>query len=394
MKILYLTTVLPSSKKTGGEIASQSFIDALEQSGHSVRVAGYYRLNDVNTKKANEVVIGARSIETNKSFLSALMWMVRSLLKNLPYSAAKYYSSDYVRTVNRLVDRDNYDIIIIDHAQIEWIANLLTRDSYTKKSQIVFIAHNIEHEVYFAQSRSARSFVSKLIYWREARLIRQSEVKLARIANQVWTFTPHDLNYFRPLNKNSLVFDLPSSLTLSSKPLQYQNHNKFDIGIIGSWTWKANLLGLKWFFETVYPYLPKHISIHVAGKGAEWLRNEYKNVEYCGFVPDVQEFMAQSKVIAIPSITGGGVQIKTLDAIASGLPIVATPTALRGILSYPSFVKVALTPSEFAYTLVDLIEVCNLNEDTYYKLFDERLQWLELRRHKFLRTITNALDNQ
>jgi hypothetical protein len=49
--------------------------------------------------------------------------------------------------------------------------------------------------------------------------------------------------------------------------------------------------------------------------------------------------MAQAKVVAIPTLSGGGIQIKTLDAIASGSAIVATPVALRGISDPPATVQ-------------------------------------------------------
>lgn len=388
MNILYLTTVLPSLKKTGGEIASQNFIDALEKNGHKVVVVGYHRLGESDIQ-TNEVAVGARLIETHKSFLYPLVWMGHSLLQNLPYSVTKYYSINYLKTLKLLIEKENYDIIIIDHAQIGWIINFLMRHSIIKKSKIIFIAHNVEHEVYLAQCRSVQSKFSKYIYSREAHLIKITEDRLASIADQVWTFTEHDSKYFYALNEHSIVFHLPSSST-PNKLSQHPISTKFDIGIIGSWTWQANLLGLKWFFQTVYPYLPKHISIHVAGKGAEWLRDEYANVEYCGFVPDVQIFMAQAKVIAIPSIAGGGVQIKTLDAIASGLPIVATPVALRGIFGYPSLVKVASQPDEFAHTLVNLLELSSGEPD--YKLLEERIGWLKSRQETFFKTVTNSLN--
>ncbi|BAZ12216.1 group 1 glycosyl transferase [Calothrix sp. NIES-4071] len=391
MKILYLTTVLPSKKQTGGEIASQTFIEALERDNHEVTVVGYQR-QELGTVKTNEITVDARNIETHKSYFAAIVWMGNSLLKNLPYSATKYYSKKYNKIVTSLLKKYNYDTIIIDHAQIGWITNLLTRNQISKNSKIIFIAHNVEHQLYLAQYRSAKSQLSKYIYLREAHLIKAIENKLASSAHQVWTLTQSDSKYFYKFNQHSIVFDLPASKTPSNKALKHQIFAKFDIGIIGSWTWKANLLGLKWFFQSVYPCLPKHLSIHVAGLGAEWLQGEYANVEYCGFVPDVQAFMAQAKVIAIPSITGGGVQIKTLDAIASGLPIVATPVALRGIFDYPSLIKVAEQPDEFAYTLVDLLG-SNLGEDTCSKLIDERLQWLKSRQEQFLTNVTGAINN-
>ncbi len=389
MKILYLTTVIPSSRTTGGEIASQSFIDVLEKNGHDVLVFGYQRIGDIQQQKKNEIVAGTRHIESHKSQFSPLFWMGDSFLKQYPYSAAKYYSSNYVKKIRKILELNSYDIAILDHAQIYWIADLLPE----KVKKIIFIAHNIEHEIYLLQYHNTPNQLAKYIYQREAHLIKAYEDNLARMASQVWTLTSHDSKYFCGLNPNTKVFDLPSSLHFSTESLQHQTSSKkFDIGIIGSWTWNANMLGLKWFFQKVYPYLPEHLSIHVAGKGAEWLSGEYENVHYCGFVPDVQEFMAQAKAIAIPSVAGGGVQIKTLDAIASGLPIVATPVALRGIFEYPSYIEVAEQPDKFAHILTYLVTSGDFEEDSRSKLFDERRQWLKLRQQQFVTKIASAVD--
>lgn len=397
MDILFLTTILPSQRRTGGEIASQSFIDALEKAGHRVVIVGYQRHGDIAITRTNEISTGKRYIETYKSSYYPLLWMTLSVIAKLPFSGAKYYSNNYVKTVKKLFKKDKYDFVVIDHAQIGWIANIVRKNI----SKIIFIAHNVEHEIYIALD-STHNPLSKQIYKREARLIKTTEDNLATIAKQVWTFTPHDSQYFQKLNGNTQVFDLPSSLALNSKTFPHQTSlDSFDIGIIGSWTWNANSLGLKWFFEAVYPHLPKSLSIHVAGKGAEWLAQQYTNVKYCGFVPDVQAFMAQAKVIAIPSITGGGVQIKTLDAIASGLPIVATPVALRGITEYPSDIKVAEKPDKFAHSLIDLLSFeafkkCDSLQpqvfDRRIQLFQERLHWSQTRQQRFLQKVADAIN--
>ncbi len=140
--------------------------------------------------------------------------------------------------------------------------------------------------------------------------------------------------------------------------------------------------------EKVYPHLPTNLSIHIAGLGAEWLKGQYPNINYCGFVPSVQTFMAQAKVLAIPSISGGGVQIKTLDAIASGSPLVATPIALRGISEYPSSVIVAENPEEFALYLIQLLTL-----NTIPDICAEAIAWSENRHSKFYADITYAINN-
>jgi glycosyltransferase involved in cell wall biosynthesis len=261
-----------------------------------------------------------------------------------------------------------------------WLAPLVDN-----KAKVILIAHNVEHEIYLTQLKNSQSQISQHIYQRETYLIKDMEDNLARTATQVWTFTEYDASYFQSINKTTKTFHLPSSLKISPHQPTIKN---FDIGIIGSWTWKANKLGLNWFLEKVYPHLPTNLSIQIAGLGAEWLRGQYPNINYCGFVPSAQTFMAQAKVLAIPSISGGGVQIKTLDAIASGSPLVATPTALRGISQYPSSVIVAEKPEEFANSLVQLLAL-----NTIPDICVEAIAWSENRRSTFLADITYAINH-
>jgi hypothetical protein len=63
-------------------------------------------------------------------------------------------------------------------------------------------------------------------------------------------------------------------------------------------------------------------------------------------------FLQGGRVVAVPSTAGAGMQIKTLDAIASGRPVVATSIAMRGIDGAPPTVTVADEPREFADALV------------------------------------------
>ena len=380
MKILFLTTVLPSKRRGGTEIASQNFIDALQQSGHEVLVVGYQRQNAVIENNTNEISVSERYIETNQAKLHSIIWMLLSFIKNIPYSSAKYYSRIYIDKLNLILLQNKIDFVIIDHPQLGWLKNFISA-----KFKLILNTHNVEHELYISHFKNARNYIFKWIYKREARLIKDTENRLANTAKEVWTLTAHDRRYFSSVKKEGRVrdFAVPSSLTtLLDRPTV----KNCDIGIIGSWTWKANSLGLKWFFQAVYPHLPADISIQVAGKGAEWLHGRYSNVKYCGFVPSAQAFMAQAKVIAIPSISGSGIQIKTLDAIASGASVVATPIALRGITEYPCSVSVAERPEDFANSLTQLLV------PTAQDFCRDGIAWSENRRKKFFADVAEAID--
>ncbi len=381
MKILFLTTILLSKNCNGGEVASQCFIDALRQLGHQVSVVGYQRKGDVIEQKPPEIfVVEERYTETSKSKFYTILWLALSFLKGLPYSSAKYYSGTYVEIVKKLLDSGNYDIVIIDHSQLAWIEQFVKA-----KDRLITIAHNVEHQIYQHNSKNTSNFIGQLIYKREAHLIKVQEDKLATTAKQVWTLTQHDSNYFSTIKATgrARIFALPpGSGKLPNKPIS----KNFDIALLGSWTWKANQEALQWFLQAVYPHLPANLSIHIAGKGADELIPNYSNIHYRGVVPDAQEFMAQAKVVAIPTLSGGGIQIKTLDAIASGSAIVATPVALRGIFNQPKTVQVAEQPEDFANLLVSTVTSPSMQQ-----AIDDARNWYQVRREQFLADIACAI---
>ena len=94
MEILFLTTVLPERRSTGGEIGSHAFIDALRAAGHRVTIVGFRRTGDPPPADPDAIEAGERPIETDgapRSFPAA--WMGSALVRGLPYSAAKFRST-------------------------------------------------------------------------------------------------------------------------------------------------------------------------------------------------------------------------------------------------------------------------------------------------------------
>ncbi|MBD2459693.1 glycosyltransferase [Oscillatoria sp. FACHB-1407] len=388
MKVLFLTTVLPSHKLHGSEIASQNFIDGLKQTQKcDITVVGYSRKEDGELQhQPEEILVQQQYIETKKSGLYPMFWFALSLLKNIPYSSAKYISNKYIHTLKSLLAKHKYEVVIIDHAQLAWLRKFIKHPCKT-----VFIAHNIEHEIYQQHLQRSQRAIAKFVYGREATLIERMERDLARAVDVVWTLTQHDADYFSKFKQPAQVevFNLPAT----SASFQHQVLDKqFDIGIIGSWTWKPNEEGLHWFLQEIYPHLPQTLSIHIAGRGADWLTDRYSNITYRGFVPDAQRFMAEARAVAIPILSGGGIQIKTLDAIASGSAIVATPMALRGISHPPKTVQIAQHPQEFAKCLEMTVTTSSTGLEAQ-RAIDDASAWYQDRREQFLAEISAQLES-
>ena len=374
--VLFLTTVLPGARRMGSEVASQAVIDALNACGATVDVLGYVRTGENYALRPGETCIGMRHIETKSARGRALVWLAGSFLSGLPYSAAKYRSAEYVKAVRDKLQSGRYDLAVLDHAQLGWLVPEL-RD----RIPIVAMAHNVEAEMYRQLSTVAASFAGRMIYRREASAIARLERRFVDAAAMVWALTEHDAGVFRRIKSTPgevSVIGLPAAASHTAPLVSVK---EFDIGLIGSWSWKANAEALEWFFGEVLPLLPADCTIHIAGGGADAFGGRFPNVQVRGFVPSAQDFLAAARVVAIPTLSGGGIQIKTLDAIASGSRIVATPVAVRGIDDAPASVVVASAAADFAQALMAAVGTAGSDVSVSGR------QWARERELKFTRDI-------
>ncbi|HBZ7599736.1 TPA: glycosyltransferase [Klebsiella pneumoniae] len=389
MNILFLTTILPIKAKSGGEIVTKQIITGLISNGADVDVVGYVRPDETNLSLPNNYnVAEARVIETQGHKKETLKWLLSSLVKKVPFSSEKYVGAKFLEIVNAKLKQKQYDYIFIDHTQMLWICDYFSNDQ-----RVILISHNVESQLYDDLANDSSNWLKRNILRLESSKLKKLELSSIKTINQVWSLSDNDTAYYSKLNNsayNSLTCITFDALPLLEPDLQPLPEANYDVSLLGTWSWDANMKGLRWFFDKVYPLLPMEITIQVAGKGADWLTDKYKNVKYKGFVEDAHEFLSKSKVIAIPSISGAGVQIKTLDAITIGRPIVASEFALRGLEDIPSYVYSSRQASEMAKQIMTNLER-KVSQNDLLALKHECNEWYSSKINKFKEVILGRL---
>jgi hypothetical protein len=378
MEILFLTTVLPAGRSTGGEIASQAVIDGLRSAGHSVTPVGYSRPEDRGTgRDPLAVEAGRRPIESEATSSARIaLWTASGLVRRLPYSVAKYQSRAYRRSARALAMSGRFTFAVVDHLQGAWLVPILRR----ARLPFVLLAHNVERQLYTRRATETRH-LRRRAYLREARMVGRLERALTQQAAAVWALTEEDARHFEGARQVHLL-PVPSAFDSPSAPTE----KHVDIALIGTWTWETTRVALTWFLDRVVPLLPPHLDIALAGRGAEWIGDSYTGVRALGFVPDAMLFLSSAKVVAVPALADTGVQIKTLDAIASGSRVVATSAAVRGLGPTPDSVRIADTPEAFARSLVELC-----SSSMPQGPVQGGIDWSRERRTRFLREIAVAM---
>jgi glycosyltransferase involved in cell wall biosynthesis len=111
-----------------------------------------------------------------------------------------------------------------------------------------------------------------------------------------------------------------------------------EFSFVGGFDYAPNRDGIDWFLSScraaVQAELPD-VVINVVGSGTErglpsaaaW----GPAVRFLGWVDDLDAVLAGSAALLSPLRTGSGVKIKVLEALARGLPVVATAAGVQGI---------------------------------------------------------------
>ena len=80
-----------------------------------------------------------------------------------------------------------------------------------------------------------------------------------------------------------------------------------------------------------------------------------------GFVEDIRWCVSRSRVVALPTLVASGVKTTVLEAWALGRPVVATPSALRGLKCHPGIeALVGETAPELASLILGALDDAQL----------------------------------
>ena len=98
--------------------------------------------------------------------------------------------------------------------------------------------------------------------------------------------------------------------------------------MVGFYEHPPNASGLRWFAAHVLPTLASRfesVELHAVGKYPASLKSELPStVVLRGFVPDIAAEYDQAALVIAPIEYGGGTQIKVIEALAFGRPLVAS----------------------------------------------------------------------
>ncbi len=345
MHLVFVTSLVPDGEPaTGYEIASAAIIAALRRAGARVTILGYTWPGKRPSDPENTISLGEVNVRTEGApALQKARWLAEALMSGLTFASAKLRgaSESHVRGAIRSIGP--FDAYVINAVQLAGAFENVFADKPS-----IFVAHNVEHRSAAENAEAVPDMFQRLLFSREARILRQVEERLCRRARFVFTLAEEDR-----IALGVHGDDRSAALPLVTRPHVQKSAERSvicDAALIGTWSWQPNRIGLEWFLDEVTPWLPRKFRTRVAGHIPAGL-SAPAGVEFVGRVDDATAFVRGAAVLPLIARAGTGVQLKTIEAFELGLPCVATTRSLRGVSHLPGNCRVVDDPAEFAAAL-------------------------------------------
>lgn len=357
MKILFFAYDLPFPLTSGGKIRAYHFIKNLAKK-HEIILFCWYR-DEEQKKYLPEVKKYCQSIYLFKrrkpwSCLNILL----KLFTFLPFALVTYYSNDLKKKLKELIKQEKFDVV-----HFESFYPALYFPLVKKMGVKTFMANeNIEWQIYDKYAAS-KGFPLNFLLRLEVRRMRQYEEWLWQQADINIALSGPDQKEIQRVTHRPCPL-IPNGVNIDDfKPSQHQQNRNVLI-YVGTLKYQQNNEAVFRFLKTTYPLIKARIKgvklILVSWYKPGWLE-KYLIADPSIILKQekdipVSEFFKQADVLIAPLRIAGGTNIKILEAMAAGLPVLTTSVGAIGLGSeFKSSLCVADSEREFAQMAVALL---------------------------------------
>ena len=327
MKILFLTQRFPFPLDRGDRIRSYHILRYLA-GRHNVSLASLTDedIQDSHWKEIKDLcaTVDIGRIQRNQRRILSLFYLPTST----PLTTPNYYSKELRSKVDLRIRKESFDLIFIYCSSM---AQYVLR--YSRIPKVIDFV-DIDSEKWFEYARSTY-FPTNLVYFREGVLLRRYEKIVTESCLHAFVTSHREKLITDQFRIGTPVTSIRNGVSMSEKadPMRSGSRMIFT----GVMDYRPNEDAVCHFVKDIFPLICKEIPeaefFIVGQKPTRRVKELSKvtSVNVTGWVPDTHEYMRDSAVFVAPIRIARGVQNKVLEAMAAGLPVVATSAAADGL---------------------------------------------------------------
>ncbi len=215
------------------------------------------------------------------------------------------------RQFDKIISAGQYDAIIISYAY--W-AHLIYDNDLVRNTPCIIDTHDF----LTAQHVLDNGLQPGVAFGDEMRRL--------NFFNRVWAISPEE-QYLYAQMMGPKVDYIPAWV---NAPIGGSSQKDIDIIYVATDN-PHNLRSATWFFKEVQPRLSATLNITVIGTIVPHLSAYAKHFNGVHYAEDINDWYQRSSIAICPMLTGTGLKIKVVEALANGLPVVCNERGLDGM---------------------------------------------------------------
>lgn len=361
MRVLMLTQVVVYPADAGPKVKTLEVLRYLA-ARHDVFYCTFARSDQEvwDVGKLSEYCRRVVTIPMKRSKIRDARFLLESLLTGDSFLLRRDDRAAMKNMVRRLLREERIDVLHVDQL------NMMRFVPPEWQGTVILDEHNAVWQVVERLRKGASNPISRWLLWREVRLMRKLEGEACRRAKVVLAVSENDRQALREVAGESVAIEVVPITVNAETFMQTWNAREplpNQLFTIGTMFWPPNSEGVTWWLREGYMHLQSlcpDVIYDIVGarppQSLQVLAKQYEGVRLHGYVVDVAPFWLHATALAVPLLSGGGVRVKILEAMAMGVPVVSTTLGCEGLdVQDGVHLLIADTPTVFAQACASVL---------------------------------------
>lgn len=391
MNILFITPYLPYPPISGGRLQTFLRIKKLKERGNKVYLAGIAEFGaEENTRELKRYVTEMEVVSATINPSKIIFLLKKSLMQEL-FS----FQPTFETKIKSFIKNKNIDIAIY-----EGLGSAQYREA-TRNIPSILYEHNVEYEIVEQLVSSLRKSPIKILkgkmdeklrnLWlyifseKERKLAKEFELNSLRKFDLFITCSDRDASILKKDVKDTPHVTVPWCIEVPNRHHKPEKKDIYNLVFVGSMSWEPNRDAILWFTKEIFPLIRKKINnVRLVIVGSYPFRkilhlHNNKDIVVKGFIEDISKVWLETDIFIAPIRLGSGVNVKVIEAMSYGIPVVTTAKGAEGLNAIAGeHFLMANTPHEFLDSVQYLIENIEVRESLGLKSREYVLKYHEI----------------
>jgi polysaccharide biosynthesis protein PslH len=353
MRILFCLSQVPREPFNGFQLAVHNLLDGLVDR-HEVRVIALEEEESFAAR--GDGVAKTRPVPSpSPSLAGNLRDLATSRVYRTPLRAPRA-----ARTLQPHLRQQLHefrpDVVHVSHGELAMVAGELTGTPAVLACLDAW-HRNVEANL------AVTSGLQRIYLRSKLRQVRRFEASRYHRFDRVTTVTTEDAMALREVDPRLAPIAIPNGVDIGAWPARTHHRPGAEILLHGAMAYAPNIDAASFLAREILPLVHRRrpdAVLNLVGRSPDpAVRRlaDLPGVRVTGDVPELAPWMAAARVYACPMRTGTGIKNKLLEALASGVPAVATPLALQGVdATAERHLLVASNAPDFADQIVRVLD--------------------------------------